>query len=499
MDAEQHQELERRLAEHDRGLELDGAGLRELVGQALPHLERYVDSLPEQPAWDAGAVSPPPSVEGPMPELGRPAPELFEELFEQLVPRGFNTASPGYLAFVPGGGLLHAAVAELVANAVNRFVGVAAASPGWARLEGRVVRWLCELCGYGPRSGGYLATGGSMANLSALVAARVKHLGEELGGGVLYVSEHTHHSIAKAARVAGLSASAVRTLGCDSRLRLDLGELAESVARDRRDGLRPFLVVGSAGTTNTGAVDPLAGLAELCAREELWLHVDAAYGGAFLLTERGRACFAGIERADSVTLDPHKGLFLPYGTGALLCRERADLHRAHSGTADYMPPLSADGELPDFAELSPELSRDFRGLRLWLPLCMHGAGTFRRYLDEKLDLARWLAHELAALPGLELLCEPELSLFAFRWAPEGLGEEQRDRLNERLLERINAPQRVFLTPTRVDDRFVLRVCVLSFRTHLERVRECLEAVRFAMWELAPEAGLSRPASPPERA
>ena len=313
--------------------------------------------------------------------------------------------------------------------------------------------------------------------------ARRARLGEQLGSAALYTSDQTHHSVLKSARLAGLAASAVRVLPSDARQALQVGLLEERIARDRAEGLRPFLVVASAGTTNTGAIDPLRELGALCAREGLWLHVDAAYGGAFLLTERGRAALAGIELADSITLDPHKGLFLPYGTGALLCRRRADLHAAHSETAAYMPDWSDDADAPDFATLSPELSRDFRGLRLWLPLCMHGAGAFRRTLDEKLDLARWAAAELSELEHFELVSPPELSLFAFRLAPPGLDAAELDLLNQEWLRRANAPQRVFMTSTVLDGRFVLRICVLSFRTHAARMQECVDGLVTSAREL----------------
>ena len=471
------------LPEAQRELELDGAAFRALVERVLPRLEHYLDTLSEQPAWSEGLPQPTPGLRGGLPEDGRAVDEVLEEIFALLEPEGFHTAGPGYLAYVPGGGLPESAVAELIANLVNRYVGVAVAAPGWARLEARVVRWLCSLCGFGEGAGGYLATGDSMANLSGLVGARQAKLGEELGGGVLYASDQAHYSVAKSARLAGFPARAVRALPTDERQAIRVEGVAERIERDRAEGLRPFLLVASAGTTNTGAVDPLEELAELCAEHGLWLHVDAAYGGAFLLTERGRAALAGIERADSVTLDPHKGLFLPYGTGALLCRRREHLVDAHSATAAYMPAWSDDEEAPDFATLSPELSREFRGLRLWLPLCLHGAGAFRRALDEKLDLARWAAGELERLPHVRLLDRPTLSLFAFYLEPPGLDLEQQNELNRAWLARANAPRRFYLTPTTIEGRFVLRICVLSFRTHADRMRECVDTLRETAAEL----------------
>jgi aromatic-L-amino-acid/L-tryptophan decarboxylase len=234
--------------------------------------------------------------------------------------------------------------------------------------------------------------------------------------------------------------------------------------------------VASAGTTNTGAVDPLDELADSASRHGLWLHVDAAYGGFFVLTEEGRRAMRGIERADSVVLDPHKSLFLPYGTGALLVRDAEALRRTHSLAADYMPE-SRNGV--DFCEISPELTRPFRGLRVWLPLKMHGIGPFREALEEKLALARWASDELKGIPGIEILAEPQLSALAFRLNQPGLSIEELNQLNRRLMKSINDRKRVLLTGTLLRREFVIRICVLSFRTHRDRMEMCLEDVREA--------------------
>ncbi len=470
---------------NDHPLELDGRAMRELVEQAMERIAAHVDSLPEQPVSAVGGGAElARSLAEPLPETGMPFDDILELLFERVVPCTYNTASPGYLAYIPGGGLLHSAVADLIANAVNRYVGVWLAAPGLVQLELNVVRWLCQMVGYPPPAGGHLTSGGSLANLTAIVTARHERLGERFQNGTLYTSDQTHHSVRKAAVLAGFPARNVRPVPSDDRFRIRTGALERRLDEDARQGLEPFLIVGNAGTTNTGAVDDLEALAEVAARRGLWLHVDAAYGGVFALTERGRATLAGLERADSMTLDPHKGLFLPYGTGSLLIRDAGALERTHSIHADYMPAMQSDPDLVDFCEQSPELSRDFRGLRLWLPIKMHGIDAFRQSLDEKLDLARWAAGELRRIPGIEILAEPELSLVVFRLAREGLGPAELDRLNHQLLDRINRRQRVFLTGTTLAEGFALRICVLSFRTHRERMEMALEDVRQAIAELA---------------
>ena len=227
-------------------------------------------------------------------------------------------------------------------------------------------------------------------------------------------------------------------------------------------------------------MDDLGAAADAARAHGLWLHVDAAYGGFFVLTERGRRVLHGIERADSITLDPHKGLFLPYGTGSLLVRDGGALRRAHSVHAEYLPPVPEDPDFVDYSTVSPELSRDFRGLRVWLPIKMHGIAAFRRALDEKLDLAAWAAAELRKVAGVEIVAEPQLSLLAFRVTKAGLGDAATDDLNRRVMEAVNARGRVYVTSTTVRGRFLIRICVLSFRTHLDRMQMAVEDIRGAI-------------------
>ncbi len=466
-------------------LELSPDDMRQLVEQALAYILPHLESLPQQPAADTGrGAELARSLVEPLPEIGRAASELFDFLFQDVIPKSFNTAGPGYLAYIPGGGLFHSAVADLIANAVNRYVGVWAAAPGLAQLEANVVRWFYDIIGYPTRARGFLTSGGSLATFSAVVTARRERLPENFLSGVLYASDQTHHSVQKAALLAGFPPQNVRAIPSDGAFRLRVDALTQAIAADRTVGLTPFLIVGNAGTTNTGAVDDLNALADLAQQENLWLHVDAAYGGFFMLTSQGREVMAGIDRADSVTLDPHKGLFLPFGTGSLLVRDGAALKRAHSVQAQYLPATQDDSDLIDFCELSPELSRDFRGLRVWLPLKMHGIAPFRQALEEKLVLTNWATAELHTIPSIEILAEPQLSIVAFRLAPPGLDTPALNQLNQQLLQRINERKNVILSGTMLGDRFAIRICILSFRTHQERVQTCLDDIRAAVNDVA---------------
>lgn len=411
--------------------------------------------------------------EGP-PEAGAPLQDLLGPLFDEWVPRSFGTAGPGYLAYIPGGGLFESALAALIGDATNRFTGTFPAAPALVQLEANVLEWFREWMGFPPGTRGLLTSGGSLANLAAIVAARERLLGPALREGVLYASSQAHLCIAKEASLAGILPDRVRSLPVDGDFRLRVDALQDAIAADRRAGLRPFLAVSTAGTTNTGAVDPLEAVADLCAREGLWHHVDGAYGAFFHVVPELRPLLAGLPRADSLALDPHKGLFLPYGTGALLVRDGEALRAAHAATAGYLPEVPE--EFHDPSQYGPELSRPYRGLRAWLPIKLLGAARLRAAIAEKRALAVHAAQRLARVPQLVLVAPPQLSLLAFRLQRPGASPERADADTRALLARVNARQRVMLSGCTVDGRYLARICVLSFRTRAAHVEAALEDI-----------------------
>jgi len=457
----------------DYPLEPDAEEMRAIAGRAVDFVVGFISSLPDAPHVDLDALDDALArVRSDAPEMGT----AFEELIAQVAlgaRKAFNPAGPGYMAFIPGGGLFTAAVADFLSLSVNRFVNLWNAAPVFAAMEADVIRWLCGMFDYPEHARGILTSGGSMSNLSAIVTARAAKLGEEFADGCIYVTEQTHASVAKAAGIAGFPLRALRKVPVSDELRMVPEALQRLVKEDRDAGRKPFLVVASAGTTNTGAIDPLATVADISETHGLWLHADAAYGGFFALTERGRARLAGIDRADSITLDPHKTLFLPYGTGVLLVRDGEKLRQAHRAKGDYLQDLSPEGDIPNFTDYSPELSRDFRGLRVWLPLKLHGIQSFRTALNEKLDLTRLLYEALKREPGFDVPWEPELTVVPFRYVPKS-GDA--DAFNRRLLERINASQRIFLSSTLLNGAFWLRACIVSHRTHRDRVEEAVTII-----------------------
>eukprot|EP00756_Hemistasia_phaeocysticola_P012216 Hpha_TRINITY_DN15178_c4_g4::TRINITY_DN15178_c4_g4_i1::g.129689::m.129689 len=422
------------------------------------------------------------------PEGGTDYDELLAFIFERCLSSGIDTAHPGYMGHIGGGGIVPAACADFVSDLANRQMAVWICCPAFVRLEMNVLRWFCDMAGL-PRatSLGALTTGGSLATLSAVVSARSTKVPVDtpLQRCRIYVSEHSHHCVAKATRVAGFPPQCKREIPCAADATMDVDKLREAVAQDKAEGLLPFLVVPTAGTTDTGAVDPLEDIAAFCKQEGLWMHVDAAYGFFYLLDARGKKALRGIEHADSIALDPHKGLGLPYGTGCLLVRNLAQLEQGHeSARGNYMPPAAesaAGGRIPDlvdFSSGSPELSREFRGLRVWLPLKMHGLGPFRQQIQENIENVLWAEEELKKVEEVEIITRPVLSILTFALrALEGEAVEGTNARTRELLKTINDKGDIFVTPTLVHGRFVVRLCVNNFKTHRKQVESLVEAVR----------------------
>ena len=430
----------------------------------------YVTDNAAGPAWLGEGAGPPGPL--PLPRTAAPIGEVLADYRALVLTRGLAAGSGRFFGYVPGGSLPSAAVGDYLAALTNPYVGVYPASPGGGEIENSAVRWLLELVGYPAAAWGTLQSGGSLATLTAVVAAREGRPASEWARGVVYLTEETHIAIRKALHIAGLGTTPLRVIARDERLRMSVADLEARIAEDRRAGLSPWMVFASAGTVNVGEIDPLPAIAEVCERARLWLHVDAAYGGFFMLVQAARERFAGIERADSLVLDPHKGLFLPWGCGAVLVRDREALRRGFAVQTSYLDHVHREG-VPSPADYSPELTRHFRALRLWTSLRLHGIERHRAALEEKLILARLAHRHLAALPWLETTGEPALSCLGFR--VRGHDDEPTAALLRRVLDR----GRVHLSSTRLRGRLWIRMCVLSFRSHLPEVREALAEIERA--------------------
>jgi aromatic-L-amino-acid decarboxylase len=458
--------------------------MRAMADQVVERCIAHVTSLGRQPACgDVDAAELCRAMRESAPDRGVALEPLLDQLFRDWIPRSFNAPGPGYLAFIPGGGLYTAALADFIAGTTNRYTGVWQAAPALVQLEANALDWLRDWMEFPAEARGLFTSGGSMATFNAIVCARERYLGAEIRRGVLYTSDQAHHSVVKSAKLAGVMTDRVRPIASDDRFRMRLDLLNDAIAADRLAGLTPFAVVSTAGTTNTGAVDPLDAIADLCAREDLWHHIDGAYGAFFYLSEELRETLRGLPRADSLTLDPHKGMFLPYGTGALLVRDGAALRAAHEATADYLPAMPHPADFYDPSQHGPELSRGYPGLRVWLSVKLFGAAAFRDAIVEKRVLTLEAHRRVAALPGIVMDADPELSLFAFHLTWPGASIAEEDAATRALMEKTTARGRVMLTGCTAHGRALGRVCVLSFRTHQPQIDALVEDMAAAIEEI----------------
>jgi glutamate/tyrosine decarboxylase-like PLP-dependent enzyme len=468
-----------------RLLEPDATLRDKLLARVISHADDYLEEIPNAPAYNLRPDNGRALYNSPITEEGINIDEALALLRGNVDSTGINPTSARFLGYIPGGGLFHAALGDYLAAITNRYAGVFFASPGAVRMENMLLQWMADMVGYPDTAGGNLASGGSIANLTAIVTARdacgIK--GATIDKAVVYVTEHVHHCIDKALHVAGLGSCVKRTVHVDAGYRLDPAALTAAILADKKAGLQPWLIVASAGTTNTGSVDPLSDIADIALAHELWFHVDGAYGAFFALCPEGKAVLGGMDRSDSIVMDPHKTLFLPYGTGAILVKDRQRLYASLNAGADYMQDIPEEaGELSP-ADLSPELTKHFRGLRLWLPLKLLGVATFRAALSEKIHLARYFFEQVQAIEGFEVGPHPDLSVVIYRYVPK---RGNADLFNQRLTQAIQQEGRVFISSTRVNGRFVLRLAVSCFRTHLGDIEETLGILNRKAKHLATE-------------
>ena len=462
--------------EHEaRKLEPDSAERRDVRERTVAYSENFLDHIESLRTYVSTETKGAGLLSSPISEAGIDVEKALDLIREHVDTPGLNPASGGHVAYIPGGGLYFSALGDYLADVFNRYAGVFYASPGAVRMENMLIRWMCDLVGYPEGSHGNLTTSGSLANMIAMVVARDgKNIkSADIPRSVIYLSKQAHHSVDKGIRVAGLGECILRFVDIDDRLKIVSADLERKIGEDQAAGLNPFLVVASAGTTDVGAIDPLVEIGTIAKHYGLWYHIDAAYGGFFILTDEGKQRLRGLELSDSLIIDPHKGLFLPYGLGVVLVKDVEHLKRSFHFDAHYMQDAFAGPDEISPAEISPELTKHFRGLRLWLPLKLHGLAPFRACLDEKLMLAKYFYKEVQKL-GFECRLEPELSVVVYRYVPKN-GDA--NEFNKKLLEAVVADGRVFISSTMLDGKYTLRFACLAFRTHLKTVDTLLEVLR----------------------
>jgi len=408
--------------------------------------------------------------------------KLLRSFDSEVAGKGINCASGGHFGYIPGGGLYLSSLADYLAAVTNEYAGLYYASPGAVVIENEIIAWMKSVFGFPENSTGTLTSGGSIANLIALTAARdhYKIKSENIPKSVVYLSPQTHHCIHKALKIIGLEDVILRHALLDKYYRVDPKALDQQIRQDFYDGLNPFLIIASAGTTDTGAVDPVSELGKIAGIYKLWYHIDAAYGGFFILTRQKKEMLSGLQMADSLVTDPHKGMFIPYGTGAVIIKNRSSVTHSHLYTANYMQDSfnSVQG-IDNPADVSPELTRHFRALRIWLPLQFHGIRPFIKCLEEKLLLVEYFRTRLKE-SGFRTGPKPDLSVSYF-WYPSKHTHE--DTYNRKLLELMHKDGRVFFSSTIIEGKFVIRLAILSFRTklgHVDRAIELLNTTRSSM-------------------
>ncbi len=407
---------------------------------------------------------------GAVPEQGRPPEEAFEEAMREIFSSMAHLQHPRFFAFVPSPSNFVGVLADALATGMNPFLGSWAVAAGPAQIELNVLGWLRGVCGLPETAGGLFVSGGSMANLTALAAARHLRLADDTAGATIYCSDQTHSSIDRALRVLGFAEDQLRKLQTDDQFRLDLASLRRAVDEDRESGLRPFCVVANAGTTNTGAVDPLVELSDFCRARNLWLHADGAYGAPTMLTEKGRRALGGLSRADSLSLDPHKWLFQPIETGCVLLRDRLDLLRTFHVLPEYLRDVKGGEEETNFRDYGVQLTRSFRALKLWLSLQVFGESGFRAAVARGIELAELAEAEVRESSGWEIVSPAQLGIVAFRYAPPSLDAAALDKLNRALVDALKRDGFAMISSTELRGRTALRMCTINPRTTDEDIR-----------------------------
>jgi len=402
---------------------------------------------------------------------------LLEIYTEEVIEKGIVASSGGHLGYIPGGGIFTSALADYIADVTNEYAGIHFGSPGAVTLENELLNWMKSIFGFPKEAIGNLASGGSIANLIALTAARDKHKvkNEKIQKSVVYLSPQTHHCIHKALRIIGLEDVIIRNVELDNYHKIDVVKLEHLIKTDFNSGLQPFLVIASAGTTETGAVDPLDEIGTISKKYNLWYHIDGAYGGFFILVDKVKELFKGIEKADSLVIDPHKSLFIPYGLGVVLIKDKKSVYHSNHYLANYMQDAYTD-EVINPADVSPELTKHFRGLRLWLPLQLHGIEPFKACLEEKLLLTQYCRIRLKDL-GFKLGPTPDLSVTYF-WYPTQKVDQ--NMFNKKLNTAIQNNGSVFLSSTILNSNFVIRMAILSFRTKKQTIDKAIDVIEASL-------------------
>lgn len=412
--------------------------------------------------------------EHPVPRQGRPLEDVVREMQDDIIGYGYNTDHARFFGFVPGPVNAVSWLGDMMASGYNRHAGSYACYPAGCIAEHELLAWLCDKAGFPEGSGGVFVSGGSMANMTALVAARDNKLApEDWCRGVAYVSEQTHSSVAKGMHIVGIAPKNIRTIPCHDDFTMDVDALERAIEHDRERGLIPFAVVATAGSTNTGTVDPLRGIARVAREHDLWMHVDGAIGASVLITKY-RDLLDGVELADSLSWDAHKWLFQTYSCGIILVRDARTLTASFSTHPEYLKDLEDGARITNPWDMGPELTRPARGLKLWFTLQVMGSDALSAGVEHGFELAQWAQDEMLKDPLIEIVSPAQMAMINFRFSPEGMGEAEKDALNARISQRMIDSGYAGVFTTELNGRKVLRICAIHPQASEQDMRQTVQ-------------------------
>ncbi len=467
-------------------LKLNRDEMRSLGYRVIDLIIEHFETLPDQSATqNLRRAELEARFREPMPQKGNMPENVLNELQQKMWDAFMHPDHPRFFAFIPTPSNFVSVMADALASGLAVFCGTWLESSGPAEIELVTIDWLRQACGFPAEAGGLFVSGGSVANITGLAVARQIQLGGQMQDAIIYFSNQTHSSIERGLRVLGFQQDQLRKLSCDENFRVDLNELKSAVHADRNAGKKPFCVVANAGTTNSGAIDPLPELSQFCKSENLWLHVDGAFGAAAVFSERGKPLLKGLGEVDSLALDPHKWLFQPYEIGCVLVRDRSWLKQTFHILPEYMKDVAATEEEINFCDYGIQLTRSFRALKLWMSLKVFGSEAFAAGIDYGFQMGDFAGSLISEMKDWEIVTPPQLAIINFRFAPDGISIKEANDLNYQISQQMLRDGYAMIVTTQIKGMIVLRFCLINPRTTQQDIRETLNRLNQIATSLYP--------------
>jgi glutamate/tyrosine decarboxylase-like PLP-dependent enzyme len=466
------------------GFDFDSETRRRLGHKVIDRIDEYFSSLTQRAVQLPEELRTFADLGEPLPELGQDAATVLDNLCSEMVAQGFHVPSANYFGLMNPTPTYMAVLAEALVAALNPQLASLARSQLAARIERETVRWIGERIGWEKPFDGTFTSGGNEANFSALAVALAMKFPESVEDGlsaiearpVLYTSAEAHHSLDKSAGLLGLGRKALRRISVNSSAQMDATQLESRITEDKAAGFAPFCVIATAGTTNSGAIDDLVKLADICKRHQLWFHVDGAYGAAAIFSDQHRQLVRGIELADSVTIDPHKWLAMPFAAGVVLTSHPEALQQAFATSTPYMPKKTGSAPLLDNFQVSTQWSRRMNSLKLWMTLQVHGRQAYEELIDRQLKLAAFFANWVRSSELFELAAPQVLPIVNFRVKRQGMTEEERRAAHDKIVHEVTRDGRRWISTTLVNGQSVIRMMVISYLTGHRHIEDLMIAV-----------------------